>query len=173
MQTHLDVGRKFRNNGDYTGRIALLRITDQTLPILCLQCVGRASQRDIDTVHPVYVRAYARRQPLIAISDARLATHDANQRRLFAEWSKVTFALDQGCTLVTIVILDNALLRGALIALNWLTPPAIPQTAAADTASAVEAARQAAKARALAVSDDTWRQVSWWLESGHTQAKAR
>ena len=159
-----------RHNGR---RLDVLRISDHTFPIVCLQCVGRATQSDIDAVHPVYVRAYARREPLIAISDARLATHDANQRRLFAEWSKVTFELDRGCTLVTIVILDNPLLRGALIAMNWLTPPAIPQTAAADTAGAVEAAQQVARARGLTVPPETWRDVSWWLESGHVQSKAR
>jgi hypothetical protein len=149
----------------------VLRVSDAMMPVVCLQAVGRSTRADIDAVHPAYVRAYARRQPLIAISDARLAIHDAQQRKLLSEWSRETLALDRGCTLATIILLDNPLLRGALTALNWLTPPTIRQIAVADPAGAISCAQELAARHKLSMPESIWLQVRVWLDSGHEQAK--
>jgi hypothetical protein len=150
----------------------VLRVTDSTFPLICLQSVGHSTRQDVDDVHAVYVRAYARRQPIVAISDCRLANHDAQQRRLLGEWTKEALALDKGCTLATIVLLDNPLLRGALTALNWIAPPTVRQISVADPASAVEAARHVALKHALAVHERTWLEARRWLESCHREAQA-
>jgi hypothetical protein len=149
----------------------VLRVTDATYPVLCLQSVGRITRPEIDAVHPAYVSAYARRRPLIAVTDARLAVHDAAQRKLLAEWSAQTYELDKGCTLASIVMLDNPLLRGALVALNWLAPPPIKQHAVADSRAVLETGRAIAAAHGLEVPTETWMRVRAWIDEGYNQAR--
>jgi hypothetical protein len=150
----------------------VLRVTDATYPLICLQSVGRSTRQDVDAVHPVYVRAYARRQPIVAISDCRLANFDAQQRRLLGEWTKEALALDKGCTLATIILLDSPLLRGALTALNWIAPPTVQQIAASDAPSALDAARHVAQKHGLAVHERTWIEARRWVESSHREAQS-
>jgi hypothetical protein len=141
----------------------MLRVTDETFPVICLQTAGRITLADIQRVHPIYERAYAAGRPLVAINDARHAHHDAAQRKLWAEWTAQCSQLDQGVTRATIIILDSALLRGALTALNWLSPRALPQVAVADAAEAIDVARFHVERESLRCGAETWARVHTWL----------
>jgi hypothetical protein len=148
----------------------VLKVSDATFPIVLLQSVGRCTQEEIDAAHAVYVRVYARRRSLIAISDARLAVYDAKQRKLFADWTQRTLALDRGSTLATIVILDSKLLLGALTAMNWIAPPTIKQYAVGSPTSALETAQHVAEAARVQVPEPTWLQVRAWIDASHAHA---
>jgi hypothetical protein len=122
-------------------------------------------------VRPIYDAAFKRGQSILCISDARLASHDASCRKLYSDWSDHCFRVDPGHTKATILLLDSALLRGALTALNWVVPPKIPQTVVADGLEAVEAGRTLAEKFAVDVPGQTWGRIRLWLEQGYTQAR--
>jgi hypothetical protein len=145
----------------------VVRITDETLPILCFQSYGRSSQADVDIVRPYYQRAI-RRGKFIALSDARFANHEADQRRLWAGWLAELIRMDQPChSVATVIMLDSPLLRGALIALNWITPSRAPQHIVANADEAVEECRLLCASHALAVPPHVWGRVRLWLEAGN------
>jgi hypothetical protein len=148
----------------------VFRVTDTTFPILCLQSIGRITREDIERVRPIYDAAYARNQPLLCVSDARLAQHDATQRKLYAEWTAHCFKMDRGLTKGTIIILDSALLRGALTALNWIVPPKIPQTLVPDPLEAIEAGRRLTEKFGITVAGETWGHIRLWIEQGRAKA---
>ena len=145
----------------------MLRATDATYPIICLQSVGACTAAEIDEVHRVYLRAFHQSSRLICISDARLASHDVQQRRLLAEWSERITPMGKHRVVATIVVLDSMLLRGALTAFNWLSPPVIPQRVAADLAGAIELGQQLAAEAGIEVDPNRWGHVRLWLEMGY------
>jgi hypothetical protein len=150
----------------------VVRITDETLPILCFQSYGRSTQADVDFVRPYYERAI-RRGKFIALSDARFAAHEADQRRLWAGWLAELIRLDQpGHSIATVIMLDSPLLRGALIALNWITPSRAPQHVVANDAEAIEECRLICAKHALEVPAHVWGRVRLWLDEG-SQHRAR
>jgi hypothetical protein len=150
----------------------MIRATDSTLPILCLQTAGRVTREEIDKVRPIYEKAYARGLSFICINDARLARHDAHQRALWAEWTAYSAKHDPGLTKATIMLLNSAILRGALIAVNWLSPHKIPQSVCADAAEAVEVARKHAQRSGMVVKPEIWGEIRVWFDEGYAKALA-
>jgi hypothetical protein len=144
----------------------MYRSTDSTHPIVCLQGIGVATQGELDDATCAFDRALARSGLLLCISDSRRASHDAKQRRLIAEWADTVTPRCQKRMIGTIVILDSALIRGALTALNWLSREQIPQYMAADGYEAVAIGRKLAEKANLTVSAETWGRVGYWLEQG-------
>jgi hypothetical protein len=149
----------------------VLRVTDATLPMICLQSAGRITRADIQRAMPLYDKAYAAKQPFIAINDARLANYDAQQRALWAEWTAHSAKSDPGVTLATIMIFDNPLLRGALTALNWIAPHTIPQYAVANVVEAIEVARKHVDKANLICKPETFGHVRLWVDQGYAQAR--
>jgi hypothetical protein len=149
----------------------VLRATDATLPIICLQTANGITRDEIEKIKPMYDRLYARREAFIAINDARLAKYDAQQRKLWAEWTAHSAKYDTGMTVATIMILDSPLLRGALTALNWIAMHTIPQHAVADPVEAIEIARRYVEQKSLLCRPDTWGHIRFWFDRGHEQSK--
>jgi hypothetical protein len=146
----------------------VVRVTDETMPIICFQSAGLTTEAQLAAVQPVYDRIYQRKAPFITVSDARFADHSAAQRRMWAAWLASGMAQDVHNNAVgTVVILDSALLRGALVALNWITPPKIPQDVAADWNEAIVQARGIAEHNGMRVHQATWAQVFLWLSQGN------
>jgi hypothetical protein len=145
----------------------VVRITDETLPILCFQTYGRSSKADIDLIRPYYERAI-RRGKFIALSDARFANHEADQRRLWADWLAELNRMDVAShSVATVLLLDSVLLRGALVALNWITPPKAPQHVVGSDREAVDECRVLVDAHQLAVPAHAWGQVRLWLSESN------
>jgi hypothetical protein len=143
----------------------VVRITDETLPIICFQSYGKSTQAEVDMVKPVYQRALRARTPFISLADARFANHAADQRRLWAAWQAEFINSDvHGCQLATVVVLDSTLLRGALLALNWIAPAKRPQHVVADEPEAVEECRALAQRHRLDVPGFVWGKIRLWLE---------
>ena len=145
----------------------MVRITDKTLPVICFQSWGKSTEADFEILRPVYRRAFADTKPVLFVSDARYADHSAGQRRLWASWLEESTRTDvQRRGIGSVLMLDSALLRGALTALNWLTPPNVPQYVTGSEEEAVEKARGVAAANRLDVQPLIWGQVRLWLEEG-------
>jgi hypothetical protein len=150
----------------------VIRVLSETFPIMCLQSIGRVTLDDIHHVRPIYDAAYKRGVPLLCISDARLASHDAACRKIYADWSDHCLRTHHGYTKGTVILLDSALLRGALTAMNWVVPPKIPQHIVADALEAIETARQVGENEGIEVPGATWGRIRLWLEQGYTQSRA-
>jgi hypothetical protein len=150
----------------------MLRATDATFPIVCLQSVGRCTPAEIEEVNRVYMRAFHQAGRVLCISDARLAVHDVQQRRLLAAWSERISPMGKHVVIATIVVLDSVVLRGALTALNWLSTPVIPQRVVPDLASAIELGQELAAEHNLDIDPNRWGHVRLWLEMGYLRASA-
>lgn len=64
---------------------------------------------------------------------------EAATRRRIADWNNGIEARARRYTIATAVIAPNSLLRGAMTALHWLSPPPYPQAIVADSAAAIDA----------------------------------
>src|SRR5687768_16239447 len=62
----------------------VVRVTDETFPIICFQSYGVTTEAQLEAVKPIYDRLYKRNEPFISVSDARLADHSAQQLKLWA-----------------------------------------------------------------------------------------
>jgi hypothetical protein len=145
----------------------VIRVSDESYPIICLQSFGRLTRAQLDEVKPIYFRAYERKAPLLFVSDARLADHGAEQRRLWAEWSEESARADQHkCVKGTVLLLDSPLLRGALTALYWLSPPVVPVHVVRDELAAVEMARGLVESLGMRVPSNAWGHIRYWLDRG-------
>ncbi len=143
----------------------MVRITDETLPIICFQSYGKSTQAEVEAVKPIYLRALRAGKRFISLADARFANHAADQRRLWADWQAEFIKADlHHCQLATVVVLDSTLLRGALLALNWIAPAKRPQHVVADEPEAVEECRLLAERHGLDVPSFAWAKIRLWLE---------
>lgn len=147
----------------------MIRATDTTWPFVCLQTSGSSTPADIAEIMPLFNRVFARGQKHISFSDARFANHDAAQRKLWADFTNATMEGSIRCAVATVVVLDGALLRGALTALNWLAPPKIPQHVAGNLDEALRMARSLALAHGLTVTPETMHDLERWLR--HREAR--
>ena len=146
----------------------MVRVTDETMPIICFQSYGLTTEAQLAEVRPIYDRIYKRNAPFITVSDARFADHSAAQRKLWASWLAGEMRRDvHNGAKGTVVILDSGLLRGALVALNWIAPPKVRQEVASDAGEAVVQARGIAEQCNLRVSESIWVKVHAWLSLGN------
>jgi hypothetical protein len=147
----------------------VIRVSDESFPLICLQSFGRLTQAELDAVKPIYFRAYARGEPLLFVSDVRLASHEADQRKLWAQWSDESARADvKKCVKGTVLLLDSALLRGALTALNWISPPVVPVHVEGDPVSGIEKARSLVESLGMTVPTNAWGHLRHWLEKGRS-----
>jgi hypothetical protein len=155
------------------GERNVVRITDETFPILCFQNWGKSTKADIDFIRPFYERSL-RRGKIIALSDARYANHDAEQRKLWANWLAEVIRIDvHAHSVATVVLLDSVLLRGALVALNWITPPRAPQHVVGSDEDALEECRVLVDKHGLHVPAHVWGQVRLWLSESNQHRALR
>jgi hypothetical protein len=151
----------------------VVRITDDTYPIISFQSFEKSDEDDVALLRPVYQRAFKRARPIICLSDARLATHSADQRRLWADWLAETNRDDiHGCSVATVVLLDSALLRSALIALNWITPAKVPQHVVGGVDDALDECRKIAAKHNMLIPAHVYGQIRLWIDAGRAAAPA-
>jgi hypothetical protein len=153
--------------------LGVVRVTDDTHPILSFQSFGKSCEADIARLRPVYLRAFKRGRPIICLSDARLATHSVDQRKLWADWLAETNREDtHGCSVATVILLDSVLLRSALIALNWITPARVPQHVVGNLDEALDECRNLAERHRMAIPAATYGQIRLWIEAGRSAQPA-
>jgi hypothetical protein len=76
-----------------------------------------------------------------------------------------------GCSIATVVMLDSAILRSALVALNWLTPARAPQHVVGTPDEALEECRSIVRKHDLNVPVHVWGHVRQWLAEGDRVAR--
>ena len=78
--------------------------------------------------------------------------------------------------MATVILLDSALLRNALIALNWITPARVPQHVVGNLEEALEECRRLAARYRMEVPAHTYGLIRKWVEAGraeYAEAKPR
>jgi hypothetical protein len=144
----------------------MYRCTEGTYPIVCLQGVGNATQAELDEAGRIFARAVDRPGKIMCISDSRFASQDAKQRKLIGAWADDVTARCASRVVATVVILDSAILRGALTALNWISKPVVPLYSTGSASEAIETARRVAADSELEIPEHVWGRVRLWLEDG-------
>jgi hypothetical protein len=143
----------------------MVRATDATWPFVCMQSKGRVTKEELTAIRPLFDRVFARPDKQIIVSDARFAAHDAAQRKLWSDWSNEHMDIATRTTAATIVVLDSVILRGALTALNWITPPRVPQHITASPQEAAQVARKAATEHGLSFRAEVVEDIITWLSA--------
>lgn len=128
-----------------------------------MQSKGRVTKDELAAIRPLFDRVFARPEKQIIVSDARFAAHDAAQRKLWSDWSNEHMDIATRTTAATIVVLDSVILRGALTALNWITPPRVPQHITASPQEAAQMARTAATTHALPFRAEVLDEIVAWF----------
>ncbi len=115
---------------------------ESCLPLLIQTMEGQTTDADIEEMIAWYGEFFARHggEPYATVVHA-LPSHgglNATQRRRVAEWRSSLDERTTGRSLGTAIVLHSAFQRGALTALNWLSPPTTPQRVAADVVEAID-----------------------------------
>jgi hypothetical protein len=105
----------------------MVRFTDHLFPVVVFQAMGECGPADIEFAEKAYRAVFTREQRLVSVSDARRSANHAAQRKLWADLTERLETESARWTMATVIILDSAALRAALTAVNWITPPNIPQ----------------------------------------------
>jgi hypothetical protein len=142
----------------------MYRSTHATYPLVCIQAIGPATERELDDASRAFAAAFERGGPIVCIADVRRADHDAVQRRLLGDWANHVKTSYGARVLAVVVVLDSALLRGALTALNWISPPTVPQPAAANVREAVALAKRFYEQASVLVPPQVWVDVRVWFD---------
>jgi hypothetical protein len=144
----------------------MYRSTDSTYPVLCMQGIGPASQSELDDVTRTFAKVFERGGPIVCISDSRRASHDPVQRKILGLWANHIKELYGSRMLAVVIVLDSALMRGALTAINWISPPLIPQPTAADIREAVALTKKFYESASVDVTMDVWVKARIWFDEG-------
>lgn len=108
-----------------TSETGVVGLEDRHYPILVGTWVGQATVaqcREFTRWHDAQVRrALASGDRLISISDSLESVRpDANVRRCFADWIAGQPQAYRDASVLTLAVLDSALIRGALTAIAWI-----------------------------------------------------
>ncbi|MCA9574131.1 MAG: hypothetical protein R3B40_28935 [Polyangiales bacterium] len=96
-------------------------------PIVAQATFGHLRVEHADQARAVMARAFARRERVLWYMDARRATRaDALYRKQIAAYTDELEAEGHQFSVCSVVVLENAALRAALTALNWISRPVIP-----------------------------------------------
>lgn len=88
---------------------------------------GEVSDEDVAAFIQGQRDLLARRERFAVLTDARLAgVLKPNQRRMMADWLVESDEASQRCVAAMGIVVNNAMIRGALTAVLWIKQPAFP-----------------------------------------------
>jgi hypothetical protein len=121
----------------------------------------------------VYLRAFKRARPIICLSDARLATHSVDQRKLWADWLAEDHPRGRARLLDPRRWSCSTLrsLRTALIAVNWITPAKVPQHVVGSVDEALDECRKLAERHSMLLPAHVFGQIRLWIEAGRRRRR--
>lgn len=113
---------------------------EDLLPISLLLTNDTLQASDVDGIYEHYLSLCRRRMRFVAISDVRAATRlpDAATCRRFGEAADRFSAELHTWSLGSAIVIESALIRGALAAIEWLYHPRHPTTYFYDLQGAVD-----------------------------------
>lgn len=109
-----------------TGRADGHHADQQWFPLVAQATVGHLRVEHADQARAVMRRGFARNEPVMWYMDARKATRvDALYRKQVAVYTDELESLGHKYSVCSVVVLDKAVLRAALTAINWITRPVL------------------------------------------------
>ncbi len=116
-------------------------IDDAYDPIIVTVMPARFSEAELATFFGHHEALLARRRRYATLTDLSNITGlpEAITRRRIAEWNQRIEPQMRLYTIGTVVVAPSSVLRGAMTALNWLSPPPYPQEIVADRAAGLDA----------------------------------
>lgn len=121
---------------------------DETyFPVLIATWSGRANETTVRAFYDWSARVMRRARQegarVVQISDAGQAERpDPVVRKLLAQLADAQSEEHEGVTIATIVVLESAVLRGAMTAIGWLTRRSLDVVSVADMPTAIRRARE-------------------------------
>jgi hypothetical protein len=118
-------------------------------PVILTVPTDEATLADYEAMLQVFADLYKRGKPFVSIADSR-ALHtvpSAVIRNRIGEFTRDTNEISKLCSIGNVMIVSNALIRGAIQALDWIVKPAIARVVVATTREAFEVAVQLLQAR--------------------------
>lgn len=107
-----------------------MRITldDHEFPLVTSTCPEEWSEAEMRDYFARMVKIHERDLRFAHIADVRKsgAMSNAQTRRLASEFQKEHTEVSARLCVCTAIVADSRLLRGAITAINWLTPPSYP-----------------------------------------------
>lgn len=106
----------------------VFEVSDVHFPIVVTTYPFRMSLAALPAYHAEYERVLAREQPFVSLVDMRPCVEmpDADVRRAMAEWGDRVAEARMRWVLGVSFVVTNPLVRGALTAVHWQTPPRQP-----------------------------------------------
>jgi hypothetical protein len=122
-----------------TGMVHRYEFREELLPLSLLLTRETLQADDVDGIFDHYRGLCQRRISFVAISDVRAARQlpDAATCQRFGEAAALLAAEFPGCSLGAGIVLESALIRGALSAIEWLYHPEVPTMYFGDMHAAV------------------------------------
>jgi hypothetical protein len=114
--------------------------TDEHWPILVFRFNETVSLVDYERLFALYERSYTRRERFASIMEGKRVVQvpPPAARRFVAEQAKVHEPQSIRWVAQSTVVLQNSILRGAVTAITWLSPPVYPLSFAPTFQTAVE-----------------------------------
>lgn len=116
-------------------------IDDSYEPLIITVMPPRFSDAELTAFLDRHEALLARGRRYCTITDLSHITGlpEATTRRRIAEWNQKVEASMRKWTVGTAIIAPSSTMRGAMTALNWLSPPPYPQEIVADRVAAITA----------------------------------
>lgn len=118
-----------------------ITLDDSLFPLVIQRMHGAVSDADLEHMmswHDRFQTIAPSRYALIVHAEVAHRALNAVHRKRVAEWQARNVERTRRTTVCTAVILESAVQRGAMTALNWIAPPPTPQKAVSTMREAVE-----------------------------------
>jgi hypothetical protein len=112
-----------------------IRVSDELWPLVVITYPSRTEPDDWEAMFDAMRRIHERRARFYTLHDAtRSGVPSAVERAVIGRHTLATEAVTRKLLIATCIVIDNALIRGALTAIHWLAPPAYSTTVVASVA---------------------------------------
>jgi hypothetical protein len=109
--------------------MSLYLFTTEHWPIVVLTCGETTTDEEQEAMFRDWEKVFARREPYACITDTRKVCDPgtAKSRARVAEWSKSVAPEVKRYSLGHALVVNSALVRGALTAINWVHKTPVPE----------------------------------------------
>jgi hypothetical protein len=113
-------------------------------PLVVIRYDGKTTPADWERMFAIYRELHRRGERFYTLNDGRCSgVPSAVERAVIGRHTLATEAVTRKLLIATCIVIDNALIRGALTAIHWLAPPAYSTTVVASVAEGYVVAAEA------------------------------
>ncbi len=126
-------------------------------PLVVTTYHGHAEREHFDQMMQAWNAIYGRGDPFVTITDTRDAhgIPDAHVRQLIAHWTRDTADVAEPLVRCNQLVITNPLIRGGMVALDWLYKPAMSRDAVGSMSVAAANCAQAMHDHSMAIAPAT------------------